>query len=135
MRIPHFSSLLAIPLLALALAVTPTASAAESPVPDDAAGSGSVVIEDQATTWSSGARPYGIVGSHTVSVAGGQWSYGTNATTVWSRFYHPTRYHGSTVSKYDGGVFLRSPVTAPGAWSHAQMTRSADSNEAYYWFK
>lgn len=134
MRVPRVSSLLAIPLLTFALAVAPTASATESPVPDDAAGWGSVVIDDQATTPSSGVRPYGIIGSHTVPVAGGWWSYGTNSTTVWSRFYHPTRYHGSTVSKYNGAITHRSSVTAPGRWSNAQMTRSADSNEAYYWF-
>lgn len=45
MPIPRISSLLTASVLALALLVTPTAAAAEFPVPDDAAGWGSAVIE------------------------------------------------------------------------------------------
>ena len=64
------------------------------------------------------------------TVAGGTWSYGTNSKVVYSNFHHPSRCHGS----YNGLITARSPKTAAGKWSYAQVRRSTDTNEAFYWF-
>ena len=138
MRRHSIATILAPALLAFSAALAPTASAADSPVPDDATQWGSIVIGDRsasstAALTDTGAAPSWVVGSSTVGVAGGTWSYGTNSTIVWSRYLHPTRYHGSSVTTYDGGIIVRSAVTLPGRWSNAQVRRSPSQNEAYYW--
>lgn len=136
MLVRKFLTLMSTPLLALALSVTPTATASEDPVPDDATSYGSVVIEDDASSSTAGSelRPAGLFGSYWQHVDGGTWYYGTDWSVVWSNFYHPTRCHGSSVRTYNGLITVRSARTAPGRWSHAQVRRSTDTNEAYYWF-
>ncbi|WP_428978714.1 lactococcin 972 family bacteriocin [Actinomyces oris] len=68
------------------------------------------------------------------TVAGGTWSYGANSKVVYSNFHHPSRCHGSSVRTYNGLITARSSKTAAGKWSYAQVRRSTDTNEAFYWF-
>lgn len=117
----------------LTLGASSPAFADDSPIPDDATEYGSAIVEDS-PTGGSGIRPAWITGSHTVNVAGGTWSYGTNSRVVYSNFYHPSRYHGSSVRTYKGLITIRSPKTAAGKWSYAQVRRSPSTNEAFYWF-
>lgn len=117
----------------LTIGASSPAFAADSPIPDDATGYGSVIVEDSPTR-TSAIRPAGITGSHTVNVAVGRWNYGTNSTVVYSRFYHPSRCHGSSVRTYNGFITVRSGKTTPGKWSNAQIRRSTNTNEAFYWF-
>ena len=117
----------------LTLGTSSPAFADDSPIPDDATEYGSVTVEDS-PAGSSGIRPAWITGSHTVKVAGGTWSYGTNSKVVYSNFHHPSRCHGSSARTYNGLITARSPKTAAGKWSYAQVRRSTDTNEAFYWF-
>lgn len=109
----------------LTLGTSSPAFADDSPIPDDATEYGSVTVEDS-PAGSSGIRPAWITGSHTVKVAGGTWSYGTNSKVVYSNFHHPSRCHGSSARTYNGLITARSPKTAAGKWSYAQVRRSAD---------
>lgn len=68
------------------------------------------------------------------TVTGGTWSYGTNSKVVYSNFHHPSRCHGSSARTYNGLITARSPRTAAGKWSYAQVRRSPSTNEAFYWF-
>lgn len=117
----------------LTLGTSSPAFADESPIPDDATEYGSVTVEDSPAE-GSGIHPAWITGSHTVKVAGGTWSYGTNSKVVYSNFHHPSRCHGSSARTYNGLITARSPKTAAGKWSYAQVRRSTDTNEAFYWF-
>ena len=117
----------------LTLGTSSPAFADDSPIPDDATEYGSVTVEDS-PAGGSGIRPAWITGSHTVKVAGGTWSYGTNSKVVYSNFHHPSRCHGSSARTYNGLITARSPKTAAGKWSYAQVRRSTDTNEAFYWF-
>ena len=117
----------------LTLGASSPAFADDSPIPDDATEYGSVTVE-YSPARSSGIRPAWITGSHTVKVAGGTWSYGTNSKVVYSNFHHPSRCHGSSARTYNGLITARSPKTAAGKWSYAQVRRSTDTNEAFYWF-
>lgn len=117
----------------LTLGTSSPAFADDSPIPDDATEYGSVTVEDS-PAGSSGICPAWITGSHTVKVAGGTWSYGTNSKVVYSNFHHPSRCHGSSARTYNGLITARSPKTAAGKWSYAQVRRSTDTNEAFYWF-
>ena len=117
----------------LTLGASSPAFADDSPIPDDATEYGSVTVE-YSPAGSSGMRPAGITGSHTVKVAGGTWSYGTNSKVVYSNFHHPSRCHGSSARTYNGLITAPSPKTAAGKWSYAQVRRSTDTNEAFYWF-
>ena len=117
----------------LTLGTSSPAFADDSPIPDDATEYGSVTVEDS-PAGSSCIRPAWITGSHTVKVAGGTWSYGTNSKVVYSNFHHPSRCHGSSARTYNGLITARSPKTAAGKWSYAQVQRSTDTNEAFYWF-
>ena len=117
----------------LTLGTSSPAFADDSPIPNDATEYGSVTVEDS-PAGSSGIRPAWITGSHTVKVAGGTWSYGTNPKVVYSNFHHPSRCHGSSARTYNGLITARSPRTAAGKWSYAQVRRSTDTNEAFYWF-
>ena len=117
----------------LTLGTSSPAFADDSPIPDDATEYGSVTVEDS-PAGSSGIRPARITGSHTVKVAGGTWSYGTNSKVVYSNFHHPSRCHGSSARTYNGLITARSPKTAAGKWSYAQVRRSPSTNEAFYWF-
>ena len=117
----------------LTLGTSSPAFADDSPIPDDATEYGSVIVEDS-PAGSSGIRPAWITGSHTVKVTGGTWSYGTNSKVVYSNFHHPSRCHGSSARTYNGLITARSPKTAAGKWSYAQVRRSTDTNEAFYWF-
>lgn len=117
----------------LTLGASSPAFADDSPIPDDATEYGSVTVE-YSPAGSSGIRPAWITGSHTVKVAGGTWSYGTNSKVVYSNFHHPSRCHGSSARTYNGLITARSPKTAAGKWSYAQVQRSTDTNEAFYWF-
>ncbi|WP_373322857.1 lactococcin 972 family bacteriocin [Actinomyces oris] len=117
----------------LTLGTSSPAFADDSPIPDDATEYGSVTVEDS-PAGGSGIRPAWITGSHTVKIAGGTWSYGTNSKVVYSNFHHPSRCHGSSARTYNGLITARSPKTAAGKWSYAQVQRSTDTNEAFYWF-
>ncbi|WP_373887300.1 lactococcin 972 family bacteriocin [Actinomyces bowdenii] len=117
----------------LALGAFSPAFAADSPIPDDATEYGSVIVEYSPTSGRD-IRPAWITGSHTANVAGGRWSYGTNWKVVYSNFYHPSRCHGSSAQTYNGLVTARSARTAAGHWSYAQVRRSTNTNEAFYWF-
>ena len=117
----------------LTLGTSSPAFADDSPIPDDATEYGSVTVE-YSPAGSSGIRPAWITGSHTVKVAGGTWSYGTNSKVVYSNFHHPSRCHGSSARTYNGLITARSPKTAAGKWSYAQVRRSPSTNEAFYWF-
>ncbi|OLO46930.1 hypothetical protein BKH31_05765 [Actinomyces oris] len=117
----------------LTLGASSPAFADDSPIPDDATEYGSVTVEDS-PAGGSGIRPAWIIGSHTVKVAGGAWSYGTNSKVVYSNFHHPSRCHGSSARTYNGFITARSSKTAAGKWSYAQVRRSTDTNEAFYWF-
>ena len=117
----------------LTLGTSSPAFADDSPIPDDATEYGSVTVK-YSPAGGSGIRPAWITGSHTVKVAGGTWSYGTNSKVVYSNFHHPSRCHGSSARTYNGLITARSSKTAAGKWSYAQVRRSTDTNEAFYWF-
>ena len=117
----------------LTLGASSPAFADDSPIPDDATEYGSVTVE-YTPAGGSGIRPAWITGSHTVKVAGGTWSYGTNSKVVYSNFHHPSRCHGSSARTYNGLITARSSKIAAGKWSYAQVRRSTDTNEAFYWF-
>ena len=117
----------------LTLGASSPAFADDSPIPDDATEYGSVTVK-YSPAGGSGIRPAWITGSHTTKVAGGTWSYGTNSKVVYSNFHHPSRCHGSSARTYNGLITARSSNTAAGKWSYAQVRRSTDTNEAFYWF-
>ena len=117
----------------LTLGASSPAFADDSPIPDDATEYGSVTVK-YSPAGGSGIRPAWITGSHTVKVAGGTWSYGTNSKVVYSNFHHPSRCHGSSARTYNGLITARSPKTVAGKWSYAQVQRSTDTNEAFYGF-
>ena len=117
----------------LTLGASSPAFADDSPIPNDATEYGSVTVK-YSPAGGSGIRPAWITGSHTTKVAGGTWNYGTNSKVVYSNFHHPSRCHGSSARTYNGLITARSPKTAAGKWSYAQVRRSTDRNEAFYWF-
>ena len=117
----------------LTLGASSPAFADDSPIPDDATEYGSVTVK-YSPAGGSGIRPAWITGSHTTKVAGGTWSYGTNSKVVYSNFHHPSRCHGSSARTYNGLITARSSKPAAGKWSYAQVRRSTDTNEAFYWF-
>ena len=117
----------------LTLGASSPAFADDSPIPNDATEYGSVTVK-YSPAGGSGIRPAWITGSHTTKVAGGTWSYGTNSKVVYSNFHHPSRCHGSSARTYNGLITARSPKTAAGKWSYAQVQRSTDTNEAFYGF-
>lgn len=119
------------PLIALGLLLSPTASADDSPIPDDASSWGSTVFETPTTKTLSPFR--GIDGAFERKVDGGVWRYGTTFKVVYSRYYHPTECHDSSVKTHDGFIWVRSRAAA-GQWSNTQVRRSTNTNEAFYWF-
>lgn len=137
MKRRHITTMLVLPALAASLLAGPAALAAEAPVPDNATQWGSVVIGGQGggtlASTSPVTTPAWVTGSTVVKIDGGTWSYGTNTSIVWSNYLHPTRHHGSTVRTYNGGITVRSAVALPGRWSVAQVRRSTNTNEAFYW--
>lgn len=69
------------------------------------------------------------------SVGGGTWNYGVTTWTAsnnWSHYYHPSRYHGSSVTG-DVGL-VRSGCGIPGTYTY---TWAWDSNpfriDSAYW--
>lgn len=109
----------------LTLGASSPAFADDSPIPDDATEYGSVTVRNSPAR-NTGIRFAWTNRPHTVKIAGGTWSYGTNSKVVYSNFRHPSRCHGSSARTYNGLVTARSSKTAAGKWSYAQVRRSAD---------
>ena len=61
---------------------------------------------------------------------GGKWRHGVNSSQVWSRFYHASKYHNTSV-KGVGGRIARSGRVAPSNTAYASWERAAFGNEAY----
>lgn len=72
----------------------------------------------------------GAAHAATTYPAGGVWTHGANPI-VYSNYYHPSRWHGSTAV---GRYTYRSALVAPGRWSVASAPRKAHGNRAYYRF-
>ena len=109
----------------LTLGASSPAFADDSPIPDDATEYGSVTVRNSPAR-NTGIRFAWTSRPHTVKVAGGTWSYGTNSKVVYSNFHHPSRCHGSSARTYNGLITARSSKTAAGKWSYAQVRRSTD---------
>ena len=117
----------------LTIGASSPAFADDSPIPNDATEYGSVIVKNSPAR-NTGIRFAWTNRPHTVKIAGGTWSYGTNSKVVYSNFRHPSRCHGSSAQTYNGLITARSSKTAAGKWSYAQVRRSTDTNEAFYWF-
>lgn len=61
---------------------------------------------------------------------GGKWRHGVNTSHVWSRFYHGSKYHNTSV-KGAGGRIARSGRVAPSNTAYASWESAAFGNEAY----
>ncbi|GAA4552472.1 hypothetical protein GCM10023192_82300 [Amycolatopsis samaneae] len=66
----------------------------------------------------------------TEPAGGGTWSYGVSLGVNYSDYYHPTKWHKSSVRS--GGVTRHSGCAAPGTWSHATISAAISGNKAYW---
>lgn len=72
-----------------------------------------------------------IASATTVSVSGGTWSYGVGST-VWSKYLHPSKIHGSSVVNGNGITDTDYNVAAGKTSSASTTAVSNKVDHAYY---
>lgn len=68
--------------------------------------------------------------AYTVNVGGGTWYYGHSGKYSYSNYYHPTRYHSSTVRV--GNYYASSGTAIPRTTSYASAKSSWWHVEQFY---
>ena len=106
----------------------PAASAAEAPPQEKAAVSGT--FEAPAAEGGGEEIEGGASSRYTSFPEGGTWNHGT-LQYVYSKYFHGTRKHGSSV-KNGNGISSRSPDVGAGSWAVATIKKTMAGNSAYW---